>query len=113
MVEVVFENILSNSIKYSYDQTKIEIDIFQESTKIKCKITDHGCGIPADQIDKIFDRFYRVDESRNSSIPGKGLGLSIVKRITDLLKIDLSIESTLGKGTSITLTFPDETITKK
>ena len=106
MVEIILENLISNSIKYSESSRAIEIDIKREETQVQCKITDHGSGIPANQLDNIFDRFYRVDESRNASVSGKGLGLAIVKKLTDLLNIELQVESKVGEGTSFTLIFP-------
>ncbi len=106
MVEVILENLISNSIKYSGNNLNVEIDVMENDGNILCKVTDHGSGIPEDLLGRIFDRFYRVDESRNSNISGKGLGLAIVKRLSDMLKINLSVESKVGKGTTFTLAFP-------
>jgi two-component system, OmpR family, heavy metal sensor histidine kinase CusS len=106
MMNIVYDNILSNAIKYSGNGQTVEVDVQEESGKISCSITDHGCGIPHDQLVKIFDRFYRVDESRTSHISGKGIGLAIVKRLADLQHLTISVTSTPSQGTTFTILFP-------
>ena len=103
MMEIILENIINNSIKYSDTEKAIEISLNSTNENIACKIKDHGYGMMPEQIKKIFDRFYRNDDSRNSEIGGFGLGLSIVKKLCDLQGIELSVESEPGIGTSFTL----------
>ena len=69
-------------------------------------VRDEGCGIPADEIKNLTEPFYMVDKSRSRSTGGAGLGLSIVRMILQLHGADMAIESTVGKGTDITLKFP-------
>lgn len=107
MVETILENILSNAIKYSPEGNEIEIKINSVEGKTICSIKDFGIGMTQEQASKIFDRFYRGDESRNSHIEGNGIGLAIVKRLADLQNISLSVSSEVGKGTAFTITFPD------
>ena len=105
MLEMMFENILSNAIKYSPASSAITIAIEHNGQDIICSITDQGIGIPGKNIPKIFDRFYRVDESRNSQTGGVGVGFSIVKKLADLQQITLTVESKPNIGTKFMLTF--------
>jgi signal transduction histidine kinase len=106
MLEIILENIFSNAIKYSGTNKSIEIRIKSNFEEKLCEIVDHGIGMESDQVEKIFDRFYRVDKSRNSDIPGNGLGLAIVKKLADLQKINLKIKSKPNFGTIFQLFFP-------
>ncbi len=106
MLEILLTNIFSNSIKYSDEGTSLTIRIEEIDRQVLCAITDRGYGINAEQLPHIFDRFYRTDESRNSSVAGTGLGLAIAKRLADLQNIFLSVQSTVGEGTTLTLRFP-------
>ncbi len=105
MLEMIFENLLSNAIKYSPASSAIKIAIEHNESVITCCIADQGIGIPGKNIPKIFDRFYRVDESRNSQTGGVGVGLSIVKKLADLQQITLAVQSTPNIGTKFMLTF--------
>ena len=79
--------------------------ISSEPTDITCCIADQGIGIPEKNIPKIFDRFYRIDESRNSQTGGVGVGLSIVKKLADLQQITLAVQSIPNIGTKFMLNF--------
>ncbi len=103
MMEIVFENLVTNSIKYSDSNKYIEINITNNSDFIVCSIKDQGYGMNEEQIKKIFDRFYRNDNSRNSEVGGFGLGLSIVKKLCEVQDIKLNVESKVGSGTSFYL----------
>ena len=105
MLEMIFENILSNSIKYSPVSSAITIAIEHNGSDITCSIADQGIGIPEQNMPKIFDRFYRVDESRNSKNGGVGVGLSIVKKLADLQQITVGVNSKPNIGTTFMLTF--------
>ena len=105
MMDIIFENIISNSIKYSEAETNIKIKIENNNSTVICSIEDEGGGMTQEQAAKIFDRFYRADESRNSKITGNGLGLAIVKKLCDLQHIRISINSVPGK-TTLSLYFP-------
>jgi signal transduction histidine kinase len=106
MLDMMFENILSNAIKYSPSGSSIAIVTERTAAAIVCRISDQGIGIPEEKLHAVFDRFYRVDESRNSSTGGLGLGLSIVKKLADLQQIKVSVQSKEKSGTSFSLTFP-------
>jgi len=106
MLDIILENLISNSIKYSFDGKQIDIDVKNAGGEISFVIKDYGIGIEREHIEKIFDRFYRADGSRNSEITGNGLGLAIVKRLADLQNISLSVKSETSKGTSFQIIFP-------
>ncbi len=79
-----FGNLLKNAVSYSYENTVIKIEITEEKEKIKIGFKNKGDKIPAYKLDKLFDKFYRLDESRTSSTGGAGLGLAITKEIVEL-----------------------------
>ncbi len=106
MLDMICENIVSNAIKYSSTGSSIAIAVQRNADTIVCSISDQGIGIPAEKLNSIFERFYRVDESRNSGTGGFGLGLSIVKKLADLQHIKVSVTSETNRGTTFFLTFP-------
>lgn len=107
-INQVFTNLLANSIKFTPGQGEIRIEAWESENSIFVKISDTGIGISKEDQDKIFQRFYKTDKSRNRSIDGSGLGLSIVKKIVELHKGTIAVESEVGKGTSFILCFPTE-----
>ncbi|MGB9766635.1 MAG: ATP-binding protein [Sulfurihydrogenibium sp.] len=98
-------NLIDNAIKFNKENGYVNIELYQEEQGVILKIEDSGIGIPEDKLEKIFEKFYRVDESRGV-YSGSGLGLSLVKAI--LLQHDASINviSKEGEGTTIIITFP-------
>ncbi len=101
-------NILSNSIKYTKEGGKIKISAKDEDGFVKIKITDNGIGIPRRDLDRIFERFYRVEKSRSRSMGGTGLGLSIAREFTRAMGGDITIESEIDIGTIATVVFKAE-----
>jgi heavy metal sensor kinase len=97
----LFVNVLDNAIKYNVPQGKIDIAIKKERSLIVIKIKDTGIGIPEKDLDRVFDRFYRVDKSRSKEIGGVGLGLSICDEIVKLHGGRIEIESKVGIGTTV------------
>jgi len=102
-LDIIIDNLLSNAIKYGHENGKI-VCSWNETTKT-LSITDDGPGITAAQLPFLFNRFYRADDSRSTDIPGSGLGLSIVKKMADLLQIMITVQSTPG-NTTFSLQFP-------
>lgn len=98
-------NLVSNAIRYT-DSGKIIIYTELINNKAIIKVKDTGIGIPKDSIDRIFERFYRVDKSRSRKSGGTGLGLSIVKHMVELYKGKISVESEVGKGSIFTIELP-------
>ncbi|MEJ2613827.1 MAG: ATP-binding protein [Ignavibacteriaceae bacterium] len=106
MTGIILENIISNSIKYSNPDSDIEIKIEKNKTTAICSVKDHGIGMTEEQAERIFDRFYRADESRNSKVSGNGLGLAIVKRLSDIQNLKLEVKSRPKSGTTVIIYFP-------
>ncbi len=102
----LINNILSNAIRHTPKQGKISCQIFHKTHATTLVIQDTGTGIKAECLDKIFDRFYRVDFARNNGVGELGLGLSIAKSIMDLHHGSIAITSKEQQGTCVTLTFP-------
>lgn len=105
MLDIIIENLISNAVKYSGDFDKILINIQMENQNLIYKIIDNGIGIAPEEIEKIKEPFYRSNPLGHPGIKGNGLGLSIVKRMSELLKLEFLIESQLDQGTSVSLTF--------
>jgi len=103
MISQILENLLTNAIKYSLNSGTIHISTNTQNHTTTLLIRDEGTGMSNHELEKIFERFYRTDSSRNSIIGGNGLGLSIVKRFTDLLSIGIAVKSQPGKGTEFAL----------
>jgi two-component system phosphate regulon sensor histidine kinase PhoR len=102
--EIIF-NLLENSVKYNYDGGKITILIRKSEKELSLSVADSGIGIPEEEQERIFERFYRADKSRGKT-PGTGLGLSIVKRGALLHNAKIKLESKEKAGTTITVFFP-------
>ena len=99
-------NLAENAIKYTPAGGKVFLILEEDNAYTYFKIKDTGEGMPNSELEKIFDRFYRVDKARSRSSGGTGLGLSIVKFITKLLAAKIKVESTVGLGTTFTISIP-------
>ncbi len=108
MLEQVLENIFSNAVKYSNENGMVRIFSGGNLQPVSVTIQDEGIGMSEDEISRIFNRFYRADQSRSSAVKGYGLGLAIAKRLADLLGIRILVESRPGKGSAFTLIFPEK-----
>lgn len=102
----VWHNLLSNSIKFTPDEGEIQIEIVHESHQIKVSVADTGIGMSSEDQERIFERFYKADRSRNRAQSGSGLGLAIVKRIVSIHHGDIQANSSIGQGTRITVILP-------
>lgn len=105
LVATIISNVISNAIKYSKQNGKISIHLAVKDSKTICSISDNGIGIAKDDLDKIANPFYRSNPTLYPDIKGSGLGLSIVKRITQLLDIEFKIESEVNIGTQVFFEF--------
>lgn len=101
----IIHNLLENAIKYTPNGGTVEITLIESDDKIILTIIDSGVGIGSEHLQKVFDRFYRIDSARTGGYGGFGLGLSLVKELSAKLNIDVSVESELGEGTKFTLQF--------
>lgn len=106
LVSAILFNLAENAIKYNHDGGRVRIQIEDQQTEVRLTVSDTGIGIPEDQQDRIFERFYRVDKSHSKEVGGTGLGLSIVKHAALILGAKLTLNSSIGKGTTVTISFP-------
>jgi len=100
-IKQAFGNLLNNAIKYSTINKKIIIRLFKKANQISIEVEDQGIGIPEDQFDLIFNKFYRVD--RKEGISGTGLGLTVIKGIVDAHNGEILVTSTVGKGSKFSI----------
>lgn len=105
-IERVITNILTNAIKYTPENGEIKIYVGFVYNDAYIKVIDTGIGIPEEDIEKVFERFYRVDKARTREMGGTGLGLSIAKEILDKNDSKINIKSELGKGTEVVIRIP-------
>ena len=105
-IERVVLNILTNSIKYTKDAGEIKIYVGFVYNDAYIKVFDNGIGIPEDDLNRIFERFYRVDKARTREMGGTGLGLSIAKEILDKNGGSIDIKSVVGQGTEVVVRIP-------
>ena len=105
LYEIVF-NLCDNAIKYNTDSGRVQVTVTKENETAAVTVRDTGIGIPPDQQDRVFERFYRVDKSHSKASGGTGLGLSIVKHAVQYHHGTIHLQSEVGKGTEIRVTFP-------
>ncbi|MCI8640642.1 MAG: cell wall metabolism sensor histidine kinase WalK [Clostridia bacterium] len=105
-IERVLLNIMTNSIKYTLDRGEIKIYVGFVYNDAYVKIFDNGIGIPEEDLNRIFERFYRVDKARTREMGGTGLGLSIAKEILDKNGGSIDIKSKVGEGTEVVIRIP-------
>jgi len=108
-LEQVLENLLTNAIRYSDEGSTIAIGVEERADAIEISVEDTGIGIPEEALDRIFERFYRVDASRARAIGSTGLGLAIVRHLVQAMGGTIRVESRLGAGSRFTFTLPRAT----
>ncbi len=106
LLNVVLENLLSNAVKYSSEGSPVEIVMGASNGSLDLSVTDHGPGMSPEQVEKIFNRFYRAENKAGDSTRGYGLGLALVRRLSRLLGIRVALESDTGSGTKFMLEIP-------
>jgi len=105
-LDQVLINLLDNAVKYSPQGGKVTVQAFEEGGMVRVSVQDTGIGIPAKDLPRLFERFYRVDEARSRDKGGTGLGLSIVKHIVQAHGGSVQVESAPGKGSTFSFTLP-------
>ena len=105
LYQIVF-NLVENGIKYNVSGGKLTVSLLRQDDNAVLKVTDTGVGIPSESLSHIFERFYRVDKARSRKSGGSGLGLSIVRNMVERNHGEIHVDSTVGKGTTFTVTFP-------
>lgn len=106
LIRRAISNLLANAIKYTPAGGRVVLAIAGSESGVEVTVEDNGAGIPTDRLDRIFDRFYQVDQSRGLTTKGAGLGLAIVRTIMRLHRGSVTVESTLGRGSVFRLCFP-------
>ena len=106
MMEQVLQNIISNAIKYTPEGGHIAVFAEKEKGAVRIRVQDDGIGIPEESLPRIFERFYRVDKARSRAMGSTGLGLAITRQIVEEHGGFISVESAVGKGTTMTLSLP-------
>lgn len=99
------KNLMENAVRYNEDGGHVFVSVDENADKVTLKVKDDGIGIDEENQSRIFERFYRVNKSRSRETGGTGLGLSIVKHVAELYGAKLTLSSTLGAGTEITVSF--------
>jgi signal transduction histidine kinase len=106
-LEIVMRNLIDNAIKYVDEgQGRIRVSAFCYNETMRIDVEDNGIGIPQQDLDRIFERFYRVDRARSRQLGGTGLGLSIVKHIVLAHKGQIEVRSRVNRGSVFSVTLP-------
>jgi len=106
LLDGIVRNLCDNAIKYNKPGGCVAVQVCAQEDCVCLTVQDTGIGIPEEQQERIFERFYRVDKSRSKAVGGTGLGLSIVKHASRLHNASVSLKSTLGEGTTVQVQFP-------
>jgi len=106
LLRLIIYNLCENGIKYNNPHGSVKVDINDFDDRTVLTVNDNGIGIPLDQQERVFERFYRVDKSHSKEVGGTGLGLSIVKHATAIHNGEIHLVSAPKYGTTITITFP-------
>jgi two-component system phosphate regulon sensor histidine kinase PhoR len=105
-VRQILNNLVDNAIKYSDSGGRVEVGWELREEMVQLWVSDQGVGIPAESLDRVFERFYRVDKARSRELGGTGLGLAIVKHLAQAFEGDVWLTSTLGEGTTVCVSLP-------
>jgi two-component system phosphate regulon sensor histidine kinase PhoR len=105
MFRTIIANLIDNAIKYSHEGSEISLSSVNENGFVKFSVLDEGLGIPSKYMDRIFERFFRVDKGRSRAVGGTGLGLSIVKHMAELQKAEYGVESKENVGSHFWIKF--------
>ena len=104
-IQIIINNILSNAFKFTAEGGEINVNVLTVNSNVKIVISDTGIGVPSNRLEKIFDRFYQVDDTHTREHEGTGIGLALTKELVDLHKGKIEVESKEGAGSTFTITF--------
>jgi two-component system sensor histidine kinase SenX3 len=107
LLVLALDNLISNAVQYSPENTRVGIGVRQKAGAIEISVTDQGAGIPEEELDRVFERFYRSDPARSRHTGGSGLGLSIAKHVVQNHGGDIRVWSQLGEGSTFTIRLPE------
>jgi signal transduction histidine kinase len=103
-LHLILANLVANAIQFNKEGGSVDISIVHENDQCVIRIKDTGIGIPQDEFERIFDRFYQVESGSTKTYMGHGLGLSITKALLDIINAEISLESEVGIGSEFTIT---------
>ena len=103
---LVLLNLIDNAVKYAPDGKEVDVRLMRSPGGVSLSVRDHGAGIPAEELPRIFERFYRAQAARDRNVRGSGIGLALVKHIVEAHGGRLSVESRLGNGATFTVVLP-------
>jgi signal transduction histidine kinase len=106
LIRQVLVNLVDNAVKYSVGGGVVVVQVRDETASVRIDVIDRGLGIPSAELERIFDKFYRLDAEMTRGIGGSGLGLYISREIVTQLGGTLSVKSQLGRGSTFTVTLP-------
>jgi len=106
MLITAVHNLVHNAVQYSPTPSRVGIGVSESGDVIEIAVTDQGIGIPEDELDRVFERFFRVDQARSRTTGGTGLGLSIVKHVVQNHGGDVRVWSQPGRGSTFTIRLP-------
>ncbi len=109
LIDRALSNLIDNALRYTPENGKVAVELSQRNQKVWVMITDNGPGIAAEELPRIFDRFYRIDKSRTRTYGGAGLGLAIAKKIVELHRSTIRVQSTLNHGTTFSFALSGQT----
>ncbi len=102
----ILANLLDNAIKYTPEGGRVSVRAITEFAHVRFLVQDTGIGVPARELPRLFERFYRVDKARSRELGGTGLGLAIVKHLTLAQGGEVAVESQVGRGSTFSFTLP-------
>lgn len=105
-IEQTLLNLLDNAVKYSKEEKFVEVSAETQENYLVIKVSDHGCGIDKRELQKIFEKFYRIESCDGKNIPGSGIGLTLVKEIIEAHGGKVEVESEINKGSKFSLFIP-------
>jgi len=108
-VALLVRNLIDNAVRYTARGGRIDVSVSVEDGRVVLRVADSGAGIPSRDLDRVFERFYRVDRARSRETGGTGLGLAIVKHVVENHGGEVSVESELGRGSTFTVRLPAAT----
>lgn len=108
LLEQVVSNFLSNAVKYSPEESVVDVAVHDDEDRVSVEVTDRGIGIPPEQAGRIFSKFFRTDNAKRTSVEGTGLGLYVCKSIVESLGGSIGFTSDLGRGSTFRFTIPFE-----
>jgi len=107
LLAVALHNLVANAIQYSAKGSRVGVGVSNSDGVVEIAVTDQGVGIPEEDLDRVFERFYRIDPARSRHTGGSGLGLSIVKHVAQNHGGDVRVWSQPGSGSTFTIRLPE------